>query len=359
MVLFKGVPKSALKVITIISHASRAKKMAKYIESGPNQKLRRLIDHSPLATADRESCYSICHSILSSEIQASSREAAVAVLESIPLGHEPSCIPLACLSSTLRIVSAPWLSSDVIRCYSKLWHALPDDVKSGHDRKLSAFVGLVLDQVKETYRTLADLLHSKSRKPALSRPLQSGSISHGDLYRFIDSFSLPISSNDDEKSTVAIGIPNGHLLALACLAVATYFTAVPLNATGGAEQFRNDVLQTHSKVVLACRSDIGRLGLDGSWAVEAGVGVIVVDERLDMTFDLSPLKKAPQMTKFFRKPNSPDDTVFILNTSGTSGGKKTVPLSLQDLVSGVAFVIESWKLTEGDVCLNMMPLNHM
>lgn len=333
--------------------------MAKYTDLGPNQELRRLIDQSPLATPDRESCYSICHSILRSAIHASSREAAVVLLESIPLGHEPSCIPLACLSFILRIGSAPWSSSDLIRCYSKFWRALPEDVKSGHDKKFSAFIGLVLGQVKETYQTLTDLLHSESRKLALSRPLQNGGISHGYLYRFIDRFSLPISSNDDEKPTVAIGIPNGHLLALACLAVATYYTAVPLNATGGAEQFRNDVLQTHSKAVLACRSDIERLGLNGSWAVEAGVGVIVVDERQDMTFDVSPLNKPPQLTKSSRIPNSPDDTVFILYTSGTSGDKKTVPLSLHDLVSGVAFVIESWKLTEGDVCLNMMPFNHM
>ena len=49
----------------------------------------------------------------------------------------------------------------------------------------------------------------------------------------------------------------------------------------------------------------------------------------------------------------------MLFTSGTNGMEKMVPLSIHTLLSGVAFVIESWHLTNEDVCLNMMPLNHV
>jgi len=42
-----------------------------------------------------------------------------------------------------------------------------------------------------------------------------------------------------------------------------------------------------------------------------------------------------------------------------SGTKKRVPITVHSIVSGVAFVIDSWGLTSSDICLNMMPLNHV
>ena len=42
-----------------------------------------------------------------------------------------------------------------------------------------------------------------------------------------------------------------------------------------------------------------------------------------------------------------------------SGTKKRVPITVHSIVSGVAFVIDSWGLTSSDRCLNMMPLNHV
>ena len=57
-------------------------------------------------------------------------------------------------------------------------------------------------------------------------------------------------------------------------------------------------------------------------------------------------------------PNHADDIGGLLSTSGTSGTKKLVPLSVHSMVCGVAMVAESWGLSPTMRCLNQMPLNH-
>ena len=96
-----------------------------------------------------------------------------------------------------------------------------------------------------------------------------------------------------------------------------------------------------------------------SWATEACIDVFVVDEKHDMTFDGLPLNRPAQSIGHPRILNRPDDVAFMLFTSGTNGMKTPVPLSIHNLLSGVAFIIELWHLTNEDVCLNMMPLNHV
>lgn len=323
------------------------------------RQLQDLTDQSSLSFVDREICYSVCLSILSSTHGVRPKEALVSLLKSIPPSHEPSCVPLACLSFILRIIPDSFPVFDLTRCYSKLWLALPENVKSGNNPNFSTLVDESQKQVKNSYQDLLGLLHPDCDKPAISDSHHRKHLSHRALSRFVKDFRLPVPAYNNTKPTVVIALRNGPLLALACLAVATYYTAAPINATSGAEQFRNDVLQTRSKTILVCRSDLEKLELYDSWISEASIDVFVVDEEPDMTFRLSPLNKPSQLVDPSRTPNRPDDLAFILFTSGTSGTKKSVPLSLHNLVSGVAFVIESWHLTEDDVCLNMMPLNHV
>lgn len=324
-----------------------------------NRQLLDLIDQSSLSFIDRETCYSICRSILSSTDGVRPREASVSLLKSIPRSQESSCVPLACFSFILQIIPNSWPLFDLIRCHSRLWRALPENVKSGNDPRFSTLVDQSLQQVKTSYQDLLELLHPDCDKPAISDSHHQNHLSHRALSRFIKDFHLPVPRYNNTNPTVVVAIPNGPLLALACLAVATYYTAAPVNSTSGAEQFRNDVLQTHSKTILVCRSDLERLELYDSWITEACIEIFVVDKELDMTFGLSSLNNPSQLVDHRRIPNRPDDIAFILFTSGTSGTKKKVPLSLHNLVSGVGFVIDSWHLTKDDVCLNMMPLNHV
>ena len=324
-----------------------------------NRQLQALIDRSPLSIVDKETCYSVCRSIISSKDGVRPIEVLDLLLNSISLSHEPSYVPLACLSFILRSTSDSWPVFDLIRCHSRLWRALPENFKSGNDPKSSTMVAESMKQVKASYQSLLQLLHPDCDKPAISDPHHHKSLSHRALSKYINDFRIPVPIYTNTKPIIVVALPNGTLLALACMAVATYYTAAPINPTSGAEQFQNDVLQTKSKAILVCRSHLERLGLNDPWATEACIDVFVVDEKHDMTFDVSPLNRPCQSIDHPRIPNSPDDIAFVFFTSGTNGMKKMVPLSIHNLLLGVAFIIESWHLTDDDVCLNMMPLNHV
>jgi acyl-CoA synthetase (AMP-forming)/AMP-acid ligase II/acetyltransferase-like isoleucine patch superfamily enzyme len=169
------------------------------------------------------------------------------------------------------------------------------------------------------------------------------------------------------KPVVAISLPNGPLLAITVLATATYYTAAPVaHGNGvGKDQFKVDVLQSRSNIVLASAEDVSRLGLRDPWLTEAGIAVLLIDlsdsldlimRNIDGAFINSSIAGS---TSDHPRPNTADDTAILLFTSGTSGTKKLVPLSVHSMVCGVAMVVESWGLSESMRCLNQMPLNHV
>ena len=207
-----------------------------------NQQLQALIDQSPLSIVDKETCYSVCRSIISSKDGVRPIEALDLLLNSISLSHEPSYVPLACLSFILRSTSDSWPVFDLIQCHSRLWRALPENVKSGNDPKSSTMVAESLKQVKASYQSLLQLLHPDCDKPAISDPRHHKSLSHRALSKYINDFRIPVPIYTDPKPIIVVALPIGSLLALACMAVATYYTAAPINPTSGAEEFQNDPL---------------------------------------------------------------------------------------------------------------------
>ncbi|MCJ1395012.1 hypothetical protein MMC18_007893 [Xylographa bjoerkii] len=314
-----------------------------------------LINKSFLTPVEKASYCSFCQNV----IDLPSSNAASHLLATIPLSQEPSYIPLACLSFALSRYPGQWPVFDIIRCHAKLWHALPEEGKSGHDTKNCYIAETASELVKASYRGLIDLLPYESEQPAIEEPQSRRCLTHQTLASFVRNFSLPIPTYDERKPIVVIALSNGPLLGLACLAVAAYYTAAPINSSSGADQFRIDVQQSEAKIVLVSRTEIKRLGLEDNWVVECGIQILAVDANPDLTFSVSPLAIPTAFIHTSRTANGPDDLSLILFTSGTSGTKKVVPLSLHNIATGVAFVIKSWGLTDKDVCLNMMPLNHV
>lgn len=236
---------------------------------------------------------------------------------------------------------------------------MPEAGKAGHDERMARIAATAESQVKSSYSGLPDLFTKNSDRDAFIDPASNKTLSHRALSTFIDNFSLPVPTTAGPKPIVVVALSNGPLLALACMAVSSYYTAAPINSTAGAGQFESDVLQTGSKTILASRADIKRLALDGPWISAHNIDVLLVDQNDQMTFDLTELNPLKHQDSTQVAANAPDDIAFILFTSGTSGTKKVVPLTMHSIVSGVAFVMESWGLTENDSCLNMMPLNHV
>ncbi|KAK3319542.1 hypothetical protein B0T19DRAFT_388344 [Cercophora scortea] len=220
----------------------------------------------------------------------------------------------------------------------------------------------------------------RTNKPALRFPDHNRYITHSSLCSFVETFSIPSllpdhvgSTNTSKKDIVGIALPNGPLLAALCLAVANRYIAAPLNcdASIGPEQFKADVRQSGASCILTTRADVNRLGLTlpSSWTTDRPVSVLIVDGdgiesgaslryQIDnlriIGLDGTPLRLHQQP-----EPNKADDIAIVLFTSGTSGTKKLVPITVGNIISGVRFVVDSWALTSNDVCLNMMPLFHI
>lgn len=284
------------------------------------------------------------------------------LLATIPIPNHPSHGPLCTLEALLKGLPGPWPVLEVQQIYNKLWKQLPEDSKNGRHEAGHRLTERVLAQCNNTYRSLTDLLHQTSDAPALIDPESGQSISHQSLAATLQNFSLPLEVSNASRPVVAISLPNGPLLAITVLATASYYTAAPVAyGTGvGAEQFKSDVLQSRSSLVIAHTGDVQRLGLTDAWLAEAGVCVVLaeLDDELQLVLkDLDGVRLAfkPDLVT----PNTPDDTGILLFTSGTSGTKKLAPLSVHSMVCGVAMVIESWGLSPSMRCLNQMPLNHV
>lgn len=281
-------------------------------------------------------------------------EDAVKLLRSIPTVATSSEAPITCLARILESTRIKWPIFELIRCHTKLWQLLPEENKD-----VTSSPDAALDYVKAAYGGLLELFLKDRDAPALIDPQTFQSISHRDLATFVHDFRLPIRAHSDTKPLVVIALPNGALLGITSLAVATWYTAVPVNASSGPDQFRIDVQQSEAKVILVLKADVTRLGLEDAWVVEAGIEVLVVEQNPDLTFDVTPVDGDSNFAIQQPTLNTPDDPAFILFTSGTSGTKKMVPITIHSVVAGVAFVGDSWGLTETDSCLNQMPLNHV
>lgn len=287
------------------------------------------------------------------------------VLGLIPRSLTPSYGPMSTLSALISRLEGPWPVFELQRTYTEFWKLLPEDAKAGRGSpKAEQLLDHVLQQCKTSYAGLTGLLVSDSDAAALVDPESGRSVSHSVLARTVRDFQLPNLAPKavSQNQVVAISLPNGPLFALTVLATATYYTAAPIaHGSGvGAEQFKADVLQSHSSIVLASKMDVERLQLRDAWLKDAGVNVYLVELTEHMSISVRCLDGSLAPTTVVRpRMNEADSTGILLFTSGTSGTKKLVPLTIHSMVCGVAFVIESWGLTASSRCLNQMPLNHV
>ncbi|POS72287.1 peroxisomal-coenzyme A synthetase [Diaporthe helianthi] len=265
---------------------------------------------------------------------------------------------LRSLSSSLEQGLGPEATLELIQNHSKLRRSSRTDDPFADPGDSSDLIERTANQIKQTYKSLADFIPDKP-EAALRVLSVDRYISHDYLRRFVSEFCLPIETRGPRKPVVSIALPNGPLLAAMCMAVTTHYIASPVNPAAGAEQFEADVVQAGAECILTTKDDFHKLGLEGGWIADNGILVLLVDLEEDMKICITTPDGTPITAEQSATPNGPDDIALILFTSGTSGKKKVVPITAHSIVAGVAFVIESWALTEEDVCLNMMPLYHV
>jgi oxalate---CoA ligase len=150
----------------------------------------------------------------------------------------------------------------------------------------------------------------------------------------------------ERRDHVAVMLPNGPSLAAAFLAVAGRAVCAPLNpAYTRAElafylsDLQATALVTGPDVDSAARELAQELGLP---VLEPELG----DARDD---DAGTAMQLPD----------PEDVALVLHTSGTTARPKMVPLTHRNLCASARNVAFTLELTEGDRCLNVMPLFHI
>ena len=278
------------------------------------------------------------------------------LLESIPAPRQPSHRPLHLLYTILTKLSGPWPTFALISCHTRVLQYLPENIKIGKDKEFSWLVQSTAELVKTSYTSFSEFLGNEPR-PALRTTKADEFITHNGLSKFVDRFQLPCEVQC--KPRVAIALPNGPLLAAVCIAVTTYYTSAPINPAAGPEQFRADVKQSGASYIMTTPSEYEKLKIH-TWAAEDGIQVLFV--QWDLKDEITLCDTQGQLQPSYavaRQANKPDDIGLILFTSGTSGTKKVVPLTVHSIISGIVFVINSWGLNPSEVCLNMMPLYHV
>lgn len=278
------------------------------------------------------------------------------LLRAIPEPPQPSHRPLHLLNALLTEIPGPWPTFELISCHARVYKYLPEHVRSGEHGDLAGLLHSTSKLVKDAYGSFSQFLPDEPR-PALRTTKPDSHITHRGLRSYVDNFRLPVAASS--APTVAIALPNGPLLAATCIAVTTYYTSAPINPAAGPDQFQADVTQSGASLILTTRDDFEKLQMR-LWTDQNGITVIFVDwDGLDGISLFRADGRRLSGAEGHRRPNRADDIGLILFTSGTSGTKKVVPLTVHSIVSGIAFVIDSWGLTESDICLNMMPLFHV
>ncbi|KAK2603927.1 hypothetical protein QQS21_003862 [Conoideocrella luteorostrata] len=273
--------------------------------------------------------------------------------------HHPTHRALHLVYTLLTELPGHWPTVPLIRCFAQLTIALPEEIRSDPDSEGSRLLTATSELVKHSYKSFSDFI-SRQPRAALRTTKPDSFITHKGLYNFVTGFKLP-ATQEKRKPIVAIALPNGPLLAATCMAVTTYYTAAPINPAAGHEQFRTDVLQARAKFILTNRQDYEKLQLDARWVKDKGIQIFIVDWSGgdDIRVCRPTGGEIVQPHCPGPKPNEADDISLILFTSGTSGTKKVVPITLHSIIAGVVFVMDSWGLTAKDTCLNMMPLYHV
>ncbi|KAJ8092843.1 putative NRPS-like protein biosynthetic cluster [Marasmius tenuissimus] len=215
-------------------------------------------------------------------------------------------------------------------------------------------------------QTLLECLCSTDTPAIYSPDPSAPPLLHNDIRSFVASFTMPLSSSRDAlgpNDRVMVALPTGPENALALLAVATYHTCAPVNASCTGAELREDAIRLNAKAVVTTRDSVDRLELR-RLRDDVGCDIVILDGRSPDKpgiFDLSILDEvsSPRQPSTPSLPHTLDDQSLVLHTSGTSGKKKVVPYTLRSLIIGTWAVVLSWQLRSTDVNMNMMPLFHV
>ena len=203
---------------------------------------------------------------------------------------------------------------------------------------------LVAAQAQKTPEALAILAPGRS-------PLTYGRL-HQHVHEVIPSLrTLGIGCHN----RVALVLPNGPEMAVACLAISAGATCAPLNPAYGTNDFdfalravRANTLLIQERVDSPARAVAHALG----------VRIVELSPRLDAEAGLFTLASQAPPQAAPQEFAQPDDVALVLHTTGTTAQPKGVPLTHTNVCVSAYNTRHALALSARDRCLNVMPLFH-
>ncbi|SCK36641.1 Acyl-CoA synthetase (AMP-forming)/AMP-acid ligase II [Variovorax sp. HW608] len=192
--------------------------------------------------------------------------------------------------------------------------------------------------------------HARPSAPAL---LATGypTLTYADLSGVVSRAGTWLASNGlGVGSRVAVCLPSGMALAIAVLAVGCHATVVALHPGLTESELAALLAEARADAVLSWPDD----PLAARLARQQGITSLALDlERLLP----SPTETLASETDTRARP-APDDTAFVLFTSGTTGKPKRVPLTHRQVLASACNIARHLGLTPDDRGLCLMPLFH-
>jgi acyl-CoA synthetase (AMP-forming)/AMP-acid ligase II len=195
--------------------------------------------------------------------------------------------------------------------------------------------------------------------PAILAPGRAALTYRGLLLQ-ADTIGRFVAAQSKDRSTrVAVALPNGPEMAVACVGVATYRPCIPLNPLEPRAALRLNLQASGAAVIVA--QDGAELLIEV--ARELGLLVLIADPQercpagsVSMRSSGSALVESePASTA---DPSEGHDTALVFQTSGTTSRPKVVRLSHRNVLSVATQVAHLYRLGSADRCLSVMPLSH-
>src|SRR2546421_1289139 len=195
------------------------------------------------------------------------------------------------------------------------------------------------------------LKNGQPKNVAVSR--LNDAITYQELAEQVDDLAAQLTDiglRDGDR--IAMALPNGLEVIASFLAASTVGTAAPLNPAYTRDEFKFYLEDTGARALILPKGHS-----DEARAAASESKILIIDSSIDD--DGRVRFSSDGQLNVDGTAASNDDIALILHTSGTTSRPKRVPLSYANYLTSARNVANTYKLTDEDVSLCVMPLFHV
>ena len=208
------------------------------------------------------------------------------------------------------------------------------------------------------FNSLLELLSTSNQNALVGESDETQPTSHERLVDFLTNECNLTTFGLRRGDRVGVAIPLGPHLIVSILATTMYCTCAPINPNGKEEEIRNELQTLGVKCVIVLDDESSEHIRKAAKLLDIQLLLLKPSTTECGLFTLNdPISLA--LKEPLQEYSGPKDVVLVLQTSGTTGTKKIVPILLQNLCVGTVCIASSMGLTNNDICINLMPLFHV